>query len=121
MAAGGPTRPSKIYNIGIARQVSIDSRNTPPYWQLHRARTSSTSSVTTVVVHRALIALEDHTEQCSESGGPLWVKQATIDDYAVVAGNAIGNGGHVVWNCTVDMLEVGDDLISHLPFKVIAS
>jgi len=121
MAAGGTTRPSKVYNIGIARQVSIDSRNTPPYWQLHRTSTSSTSSVTAVVIHRAPIALEDHTEQCSESCGPLWVKQVTIDEYAVVAGNAIGNGGHVVWKCTVDMLEVSNTLLSCRRWRMIAS
>lgn len=107
MATGGPNRPSRI--SGITRQVSTDNRNTPPYWHLNRRRASS-SSVATVTVqtvaHRAPIALEDHTEECSESCGPLWVKQVTVDDYVVITGNAVGGGAHVEWNCTVEVLDV---------------
>lgn len=111
MAQGGTTRPSKLYTVGIARQVSVDSRNTPPFWHFDQRRASSSSTATvaapgTAVSQRGPIALEDHTEECSESSGPLWAKQVTIDGYAVVARNTMGNGGHVEWDCTVEVLDV---------------
>lgn len=111
MASGGPIRPSKVRGVA-ARQVSIDNRNTPPYWQIHRRTSSalSTATVSAQISHRPPIALEDHTEECSESCGPLWAKQVNIDDYAIITGNSVGTGTYVVWNCTIEMLDVSASL-----------
>jgi hypothetical protein len=52
------------------------------------------------------ISLEDHTDDGSEQSKGLWAKSVTIDDYVVVSGTAPGLGAYVVWNCTVETLDV---------------
>jgi len=52
------------------------------------------------------ISLEDHTDEASEQCRVLWAKSVTIDDYVVVSGTAPGLGAYVVWNCTVETLDV---------------
>ena len=55
--------------------------------------------------------LEDHTDESSDQCKVLWAKHVTIDDYVVVSGTAPGLGAYspgqyVVWNCTVETLDV---------------
>ena len=52
------------------------------------------------------IRLEDHTDAGSEQCKALWAKHVTIDDYVIVSGTAPGLGSYVVWNCTVETLNV---------------
>lgn len=52
------------------------------------------------------IGLEDHTDESSEQCKALWAKGVTIDDYVVVSGTAPGLGAYVVYNCTVETLDV---------------
>lgn len=81
----------------------------PPYWQRHERNGSRLSSYTSDAGAR--IVLEDHTDEGSEQCKVLWAKHVTIDDYVVVSGTAPGLGAYspgqyVVWNCTVEMLDV---------------
>jgi hypothetical protein len=52
------------------------------------------------------IQLEDHTDAGSEQCKALWAKSVTVDDYVIVSGTAPGVGSYVVWNCTVETLDV---------------
>jgi hypothetical protein len=76
----------------------------PPYWQRHERHASRMSSYSSALGHR--ISLEDHTAEGSEQCRVLWAKGVTIDDYVVVSGSAPGLGAYVVWNCTVETLDV---------------
>lgn len=78
----------------------------PPYWQQHQRTTSHLSSYSADNGHPPPIALEDHTEAGSDQLNVLWCKGVTIDDYVVVSGTAKGLGAYVVWNCTVETLDV---------------
>jgi hypothetical protein len=64
------------------------------------------SSYSTDNGHPTPISLEDHTAEGSEQCRVLWAKGVTIDDYVVVSGTAPGLGAYVVWNCTVETLDV---------------
>lgn len=53
------------------------------------------------------IRLEDHTEESSETYNSVWARSVTIDDFTVVgAGVGPALGSYVVWNCTVETLNV---------------
>jgi hypothetical protein len=78
----------------------------PPYWQRHERHASRMSSYSTDNGHPTPISLEDHTDEGSEQCRVLWAKGVTIDDYVVVSGTAPGLGAYVVWNCTVETLDV---------------
>ena len=75
----------------------------PPYWQRHE-RTHSNLSVH--ASERTPIRLEDHTDESSEQCKALWAKHVSIDDYVVIGGTPPGIGAYVVWNCTVETLDV---------------
>jgi|TARA_R110002003_G_scaffold589_15_gene20697 hypothetical protein len=78
----------------------------PPYWQRHERHASRLSSYSTDNGRPTPISLEDHTDEGSEQCRVLWAKGVTIDDYVVVSGTAPGLGAYVVWNCTVETLDV---------------
>ncbi|KAI9728806.1 MAG: PX domain-containing protein ypt35 [Cirrosporium novae-zelandiae] len=82
---------------------------TPPYWIGHQ-RSGSNASLDSSGPSK--ITLEDHTEESSVQSGALWAKSVTIDDYTIVSGNPAGIGAYVVWNCQVEMLDVGQDTIN---------
>jgi hypothetical protein len=90
-ANAAPTRPERNSVV-------------PPYWQRHERHASRMSSYSSALGHR--ISLEDHTAEGSEQCRVLWAKGVTIDDYVVVSGTAPGLGAYVVWNCTVETLDV---------------
>jgi hypothetical protein len=78
--------------------------NIPPYWK--RQRASSTLSVNSnSSITRALITLEDHTEE-EEHHEALWARKVIIEDYVIVKGSRTGVGAYVVWNCRVETLDV---------------
>lgn len=81
----------------------------PPYWQRQEDSNCSTvdknASVETLS-RTSLIRLEDHTDEGSEQCKALWAKRVTIDDYVIVSGSAPAVGSYVVWNCTVETLDV---------------
>lgn len=91
-------------NPAIARPER--SSVVPPYWQRHGRQASRMSSYSTDNGHPTPIGLEDHTDEFSEHCKVLWAKSVTIDDYVVVSGTAPGLGAYVVWNCTVETLDV---------------
>jgi hypothetical protein len=76
----------------------------PPYWKTHFTDESATSVERRHL--RSQIQLEDHTEESSEQSKALWAKAVRIDDHVVVRGAAPAIGAYVVWNCTVDLLNV---------------
>ena len=77
----------------------------PPYWQQQHQRDSYLSTYS-ADGHPTPIGLEDHTDEGSDQCKVLWAKGVTIDDYVVVSGSAPGLGAYVVWNCTVETLDV---------------
>lgn len=73
----------------------------PPWWQRHERNISTTSQTSL----RNTITLEDHTaDPNSETSRGLWARSVSIDDYCVVQG--MGVGAYVVWNCTIQTLDV---------------
>ncbi|KAI8940055.1 hypothetical protein NX059_003774 [Plenodomus lindquistii] len=84
----------------------------PPYWRKHDRNGSRLSSYSASDNgHPTPIGLEDHTDEDSEQCKVLWAKSVTIDDYVVVSGTAPGLGAYVVWNCTVETLDVSNCFI----------
>lgn len=103
--------PSPSREDGATLATARPERNSvvPPYWQRHERNGSRLSSYTSDAGAR--IVLEDHTDEGSEQCKVLWAKHVTIDDYLVVSGTAPGLGAYspgqyVVWNCTVETLDV---------------
>ena len=93
------------YNgLASAKGGDGDKRSSivPPYWKDHRGDSNSTADNPP----QTLITLEDHTEEPSDKSTALWAKSVAIQDYVVVSGSRTGVGAYVVWNCTVDTLEV---------------
>ena len=93
---------------------------TPPYWQ--RQRSSSHTSAQSL--GPGAITLVDHTEDASSQSGGLWAKSVTIDDYTIVSESRTGIGAYVVYNCTVETLDVGPFLIEWMtkadtPLRVV--
>lgn len=81
----------------------------PPYWKRHERSESSVSvnsASAEALARPPPIQLEDHTDSGSEQCKACWAKSATIDDYVIVSGSAPGVGSYVVWNCTVETLDV---------------
>jgi len=86
--------------------AAADEHIVPPYWQRH-LRSNSTLSYASVDNPRpTAIRLEDHSEEHSEQSRVLWAKHISVDDCVVVTGTAPGIGDYVVWNCTVETLQV---------------
>jgi hypothetical protein len=102
----------------------------PPYWQRHE-RTASSQSVTNGSADSsrpAPILMEDHSQEGSEQCKALWARHVTIDDYVIVSGTAPGIGAYVVWNCTVETLDVslsktrGGGMVLHMqPLRIIST
>ena len=78
----------------------------PPYWQRHQRNASYLSTYSADNGRPTPIGLEDHTDEGSDHCKVLWAKGVTIDDYVVVSGTAPAIGAYVVWNCTVETLDV---------------
>ena len=108
-ASESPPSPSREDGATLATALPERNSVVPPYWQRHERNGSRLSSYTSDAGAR--IALEDHTDEGSEQCKVLWAKHVTIDDYVVVSGTAPGLGAYapgqyVVWNCTVETLDV---------------
>ena len=96
--------------VGAAKMPPNSQQNethedVPPYWQMH-CRNESALSTASLHLRPSGILLEDHTEEQCEQSKALWAREVTIDDYTVVSGSAPGIGAYVVWNCTVETLNV---------------
>lgn len=111
----GPPSPSREDGVTLATARPERNSVVPPYWQRHERNGSRLSSYTSDAGAR--IVLEDHTDESSEQCKVLWAKHVTIDDYVVVSGTAPGLGAYapgqyVVWNCTVETLDVSSSRAS---------
>jgi hypothetical protein len=90
----------------VATTDASDSPFSPPYWQTHFTDEESSASLNRRHI-RAQIQLEDHTEETSEQYKDfLWAKAVRIDGHIIVRGATPAIGAYVVWNCTVDILDV---------------
>ena len=81
----------------------------PPYWQtrLRSDSTLSSNPATSQKRRSGTIRLEDHDEESAEQYRAVWAKSVSIDDFSVVgAGVGPAIGSYVVWNCTVETLNV---------------
>ncbi|KAK7540792.1 uncharacterized protein J3D65DRAFT_691822 [Phyllosticta citribraziliensis] len=93
----------------------------PPYWH-SRGRTASVASHASSEHHRPdPIRLEDHTVENSDQSRALWARSVSIDDYVIVSGNVPGMGDYVVWNCTVQTLNVRRVKAHDGPFEMLIS
>lgn len=83
----------------------------PPYWQSHQRNASYLSNYSADNGRPTPIGLEDHTDEGSDHCKVLWAKGVTIDDYVVISGTAAapGFGAYVVFNCTVETLDVSSE------------
>lgn len=77
------------------------------YWHRERRQTAGLfySSPSAGGHQYTPIALEDHELDHTDESGALWAREVIIDDWVVVGGSGIG-GSYVVWNCTVETLDV---------------
>lgn len=104
----GPSSPQRARS-GRARDGGTSGGDSgplsPPYWQ-HQRFDSNASIDSFRPARRSGITLEDHTEESSEQSGAVWAKSVTIDDHVVVSGSRTSVGAYVVWNCTVETLDV---------------
>ncbi|KGO45752.1 hypothetical protein PEX1_023160 [Penicillium expansum] len=97
----GPPQSSASSTSTTSRPISAV---VPPYWRRHERNASHASQSS---LHGAArITLEDHTaDPNSETSRGLWASSVAIDDHVVVRGMT-GVGSYVVWNCTVQTLDV---------------
>lgn len=86
----------------------LETRRYLPYWHAHQRSISNISytSIQNQLTRRSVIALEDHSEAHSDESRALWVKYASVDEWVVVGKGGLGAGTYVVWNCTVETLDV---------------
>jgi len=80
----------------------------PPYWQTRLQHNSTLGEPATVQKpNSGTIRLEDHTEETADNFKALWAKSVRIDDFTLVGqGTAPAIGSYVVWQCTVETLNV---------------
>ena len=97
----GPPQSSASSTSTTSRPLSVV---VPPYWRRHERNASHVSQSS--LSGAARITLEDHTaDPNSETSRGLWASSVAIDDHVVVRGMT-GVGSYVVWNCTVQTLDV---------------
>lgn len=97
----GPLQSSASSTSTTSRPLSAV---VPPYWRRHERNASHVSQSS--LSGAARITLEDHTaDPNSETSRGLWASSVAIDDHVVVRGMT-GVGSYVVWNCTVQTLDV---------------
>jgi hypothetical protein len=102
-ARNGPPQSSASSTSTTSRPIS---GVVPPYWRRHERNVSRASQSS---LRGAAITLEDHTaDPDSETSRGLWASSVTIDDHVVVRGMT-GVGSYVVWNCTIQTLDVSLD------------
>lgn len=98
----------------------------PPYWQLAKARADSNLSDVPSASRPSIrnknrlsgpIRLFDNSEEdSSDNARACWARSARIDDYVIISGSKskAGLGSYVVWNCTVETLNVSRNSTSAL-------
>lgn len=95
--------PQDQSSISSARSRA-QSGVVPPWWQRHERNASRLSQSS--LARSAEITLEDHTaDPNSETTRGLWARSVFIDDHCIVQG-LTGVGAYVVWNCTINTLDV---------------
>lgn len=98
------TTPPHLESAASSTKSRPLSSVVPPFWQRHE-RSVSRASLSSLAQSR-IIRLEDHTaDPDSETSRGLWARSVAIDDHVVVQGKS-GVGSYVVWNCTIQTLDV---------------
>lgn len=105
---GSPTamnKSSKADQQPVSLSTAESSPVTsPPYWVQSHTRTVSNISIESIVP--GAIRLQDNTDGRDNKNEACWAKGVRIDDYVVINGNRTGIGAFVVWNVTVETLNV---------------
>lgn len=101
-----PSKTELAPLLGRARRSStVGSASSPLFW--HKRTVSNTSYTSVLNFKKPIpISLEDHTELPIDEISPLWAKGVIINDYVIVRGGGARVGSYVVWNCTVETLDV---------------
>lgn len=87
---------------GTSTGSSITS---PPYWVRSHTRSFSNRSVESIPV--GTITLQDNTDETDDpKNRACWAKSVYIEDHVVINGSRTGIGAFVVWNITVETLQV---------------
>lgn len=95
-----PTTPDTPAHAAISPVTS------PPYWtQSHRR---SVSNISVESTPPGGIKLLDNTDGRDNKNEFCWAKAVHIDDHVVINGNRTGIGAFVVWNITVETLNVSN-------------
>lgn len=94
----------KLGKLPISDSSPSQQSPSPPYWQHQREQSQSSVESTN---RSPAISLEDHTQTRCGTSATLWAKDISIEDYVIVRGGSTGIGAYVVWNCTVQTLDVG--------------
>ena len=106
------TQPSADGSLSLLSSSGGRTGNIPPYWHAHQ-RTLSNVSYKSVRGSRqpVPIVLEDNTGEQQGSSQAVWAKGVSIDDYSIVTGT-VSAGSYVVWNCTVQMIQVSSCILT---------
>jgi hypothetical protein len=94
----------------------------PPYWQRGNSILSETGSSSQHTRNKANrlsgpIRLHDNSDETeNDQARACWAKSARINDYVIVSGSVsrAGLGSYVVWNCTIETLNVSTQQPSSL-------
>lgn len=77
----------------------------PPYWTQSHSRSFSNVSVESTLPGG--IVLRDNTEdERDDKNSACWAKGVHIDDFVIISGGLNGLGSFVVWNITIETLNV---------------
>jgi hypothetical protein len=98
--------PSSPTTPDTPSHAAISPVSSPPYWTQSHRRSVSTISVESTPPGG--IKLLDNTDGRDNKNEFCWAKAVHIDDHVVINGNRTGIGAFVVWNITVETLNVSN-------------
>lgn len=85
--------------------TTLSPITSPPYWVQSHQR--SVSNISIESIPDGAITLQDNTDDGEDSKNKAcWAKSVEIEDFVVVNGSRTGIGAFVVWNITVETLQV---------------
>ena len=91
-----------VENSNQQKRISV----VPPYWQRDSQNDSAVKTRRTEdITNDSSIVLEDNTQEPDRCKA-LWAKSVSVDDYTVISGAKTSVGNYVVWNFTVETLDV---------------
>lgn len=92
-------------NSSDEEEQVLSQATSPPYWVQSHQRSVSNISVDSAIP--GAITLRDNTDGKDDRNQACWARGVHIDDHTIVNGGRTGIGAFVVWNITVETLDVG--------------